>query len=116
VELRLTERAGEIRVAVRTADSHLAGTLRESLPALSSRLADSGFHAESWHPAASGSDWRRAPESNSSGLPNDSNSQSPGQGEQQQSGDNSRRPKVPHEQLEHKEKGKDFEWFMSSLQ
>jgi hypothetical protein len=50
VDVRLTERAGEIQVAVRTPDTRLAGALRDELPALSARLELSGFRAETWHP------------------------------------------------------------------
>jgi hypothetical protein len=51
VEVRLSERGGEVRVAVRTPDSQLAGALRDQLPALSARLEQSGFRAETWLPA-----------------------------------------------------------------
>jgi hypothetical protein len=46
VELRVMERAGELHVAVRTPDSRLAADLRENLPALSSRLEQTGFRAD----------------------------------------------------------------------
>ncbi|HXB70630.1 MAG TPA: hypothetical protein VNY05_20530, partial [Candidatus Acidoferrales bacterium] len=117
VEVRLVERDGEVHVAVRTPDAHLAETLREDLPTLSSRLTESGFRNETWHPGASGStEWHRQAEP-SSGSPQDSNGQ-PGQNsrEQQPGDQQSTRPKVPEEQLNRKEKGKDFEWFMSTLQ
>jgi hypothetical protein len=55
VELRVTDRAGEVRVAVRTGDSDLAGSLREHLPELVNRLERSGFAAETWRPAQAGS-------------------------------------------------------------
>jgi hypothetical protein len=118
VEVRLTERGGEVRVAVRTADSHLAGTLRENLPGLSSRLVESGFRAEGWHPAATGTgEWRRASETSAGNLDQNSNPQSGGQdGGQHPDDADSRRPRTPQEQIERKEKGKDFAWLMSSLQ
>lgn len=50
VDVRVTERGGEVQVAVRTPDSRLAGELRDELPALSARLEQSGFRAETWHP------------------------------------------------------------------
>ena len=46
VDVRLTERAGEVQVSVRTPDSQLAGALRDDLAALSARLEQSGFRAE----------------------------------------------------------------------
>jgi hypothetical protein len=95
VEVRLMDRGGEIQVAVRTADSHLAGTLRENLPALSARLSENGFHTES--PQDSGLQQHR-----------DSREQHARQQQQQQ-----------QEQQQHpdrsKQKGKDFEWLMSTL-
>lgn len=51
VEVRLTERAGEVQISVRTPDSQLAGALRDDLATLSARLEQSGFRAETWHPA-----------------------------------------------------------------
>jgi hypothetical protein len=98
VEVRLTERAGEVHVAVRTPDGHLAGALREDLPALSSRLNESGFRAETWHPGASGdTEWQQ------NGREHQHGQQPPPQ------------PRVPQEQPNHTEKGKDFKWFMSTL-
>ena len=52
VDVRLTERAGEVQVAVRTPDARLTEALRSDLPGLSARLEQSGFRAETWHPAA----------------------------------------------------------------
>lgn len=51
VDVRLTERAGEVQVSVRTPDSQLAGALRDDLAVLSARLEQRGFRAETWHPA-----------------------------------------------------------------
>ncbi|HZY60785.1 MAG TPA: flagellar hook-length control protein FliK [Candidatus Binataceae bacterium] len=118
VEVRLTERAGELRVAVRAADPHMAGTLRENLPALSSRLAESGFRAETWHPgAAAPGEWRRASDAGAGSQAQDSNQQSGRHGDGQEPGDaDSGRPKAPQEPIERKEKGKDFAWLISSLQ
>jgi hypothetical protein len=53
VDVRLTEHRGEVQVAVRTPDSRLTEALRNDLPALSARLEQNGFRAETWHPAAS---------------------------------------------------------------
>jgi hypothetical protein len=50
VELHVTERAGEVHVAVRTADVNLASSLRENLSDLVQRLEHTGFHAETWRP------------------------------------------------------------------
>ena len=113
----LTERAGEVRVAVRTTDSQLAGSLRQNLPGLSARLDASGYRTESWHPAAASGEERHTADTNAGTLTQDSNLQSGQHGQQQQSGNgHSRRPEPPEEQHERKEKGKDFAWLMSSLQ
>lgn len=52
VDLRLADRAGEIRVTAHTADRDLAASLRSELPDLVGRLRQSGFHAEAWRPPA----------------------------------------------------------------
>jgi hypothetical protein len=114
IEVRLTERAGEVQVAVRTPDSHLAGSLRENLPTLSARLAENGYRTEAWHPAAPNAEWRRSAETGN--LTQDQNPQSGGQHHGQQSGDDPRRPKPPEAPMQRKEKGKEFEWLMSTLQ
>jgi hypothetical protein len=51
VEVRLTQQAGELHVAVRTGDADFAHGLREGLPDLVGRLQESGFRAETWKPA-----------------------------------------------------------------
>jgi hypothetical protein len=117
VEVRLTERGGEVRVAVRTADSRLAGSLRENLPALSSRLTESGFRTETWHPAsAPAGELHRVADSTGGSPARDANPDSQQHGNGRQSDAESRHPKAPEEQIERKEKGKDFAWLMSSLQ
>jgi hypothetical protein len=51
VELKITERQGEVHVAVRAADDDLAGSLRENLGELVHKLEQTGLHAETWQPA-----------------------------------------------------------------
>jgi hypothetical protein len=116
VDVHLIERAGQVQVAVRTPDSHLAGTLRDNLPTLSARLAESGIRSEAWHPSASATEPQRTGETSRSGQSQDHNPQSGGQHQEQQSGGEPRRPKLPEAPMERKEKGKDFTWFMSTLQ
>jgi hypothetical protein len=116
VEVRVTERAGDVHVSVSTADSRLAGEMRQDLPSLSARLEQSGFHAETWQPAAGG----RQP---SGDLPagaaaQDAQSQSRqngrgGQGDPQQQPP--RDPENPDNPSQPKEAGKDFAWLLSSL-
>ncbi len=50
VDLHIAERAGEIHVAVRTADAPLATSLRQDLPALANSLERAGFRAETFVP------------------------------------------------------------------
>jgi hypothetical protein len=80
VDLHLTERAGELRVAVRAADPEMAHTLRQTLPELVNRLEENGFRTEAWRPAGIVS---------GPGAPNEtraSSSHSPQGDPQQQSG------------------------------
>lgn len=46
VELNITDRGGEVRVAVRTPDLAIRQTLRTELPALVDRLQQNGYRAE----------------------------------------------------------------------
>jgi len=115
VDVRLTERSGEVLVAVRTPDTQLAGTLREDLPSLSSRLEQSGFRTETWHPAMNASENRfRSAESHSPGnSPEDSNRSRQGGQEQQQSPP--RQPKSPALKAGNSSPRKEFAWIMSQL-
>ena len=116
VEVRLSERAGEVKMTVRTGDAPLASSLRENLPALSARLAESGFKSEAWRPAASSAnEWRHDARSAAGGASQDANAQPRGQDRQPQDGAGQRRPKSPQEPMPLKEKGRDFAWLMSSL-
>jgi flagellar hook-length control protein FliK len=115
VEVHLSERAGQVQVAVRTPDSHLSDALREHLPTLTTRLAESGIRAETWHPSAP-AEWQRNTETSHAGLVQDHNPQSGGQQQEQQSGGDARRPKAPEAPTQTKQKGKDFAWLMSTLQ
>jgi hypothetical protein len=117
VEVKLSEKAGELKVAVRTPDSHLADRLRSDLPALSSRLEERGLRAETWQPSqAVTGELRKTNEAaaaNNGGLHEDA----PGQQgrEQQREGEPRRQPVLPEDE-QPKEKRKDFEWFLSATQ
>ena len=116
VEIRVSERGGDVKMTVRTPDTELAGALRENLPTLSARLADSGFRSDAWHPAASATNqWRHAGESSGGGASPDANTPSRQQNRQAQDDAGQRRPKSPQEATPQKEKGKDFAWLMSTL-
>ena len=55
VDLHVTERAGEIHVAVRTADTELQTSLRQDLSSLSNSLERAGYHSETFVPRTAGS-------------------------------------------------------------
>ena len=53
VDIRMSERGGEIRVMVHTPDGNLANSMRNELPDLVGKLRQSGYQAETWRPATS---------------------------------------------------------------
>ena len=48
VDVRVSQRAGDVQVTVRTPDTGLAQSLRDHLPELSDRLSQTGVHNEIW--------------------------------------------------------------------
>lgn len=50
VNVRVAERAGDVQVTVRTADADMATSLRDHIPELSNRLAQTGVSADIWSP------------------------------------------------------------------
>jgi hypothetical protein len=52
VNVEVSERAGKVQVAVRTADPDLAKSLRTDLGDLVGRLESKGFKTDAWVPAA----------------------------------------------------------------
>jgi hypothetical protein len=116
VEVRLVERGGEVHLSVRTPDNRLASSLREDLPALSTRLEESGFRAEEWRTAEHDQVLRRLDPAGSSA----SSSDTPDEGRQQRGGhdqrhDDSPEPRETRESRRNKEKGTPFAWLMESL-
>jgi len=51
VQVRLSERAGELRVSVRTPDVGLSRGLRDGITELVGRLEHNGYRAETWQPS-----------------------------------------------------------------
>ncbi len=51
VNVRVSQRAGDVQVTVRTPDSELAQSLRQHLPELSDRLSQSGVQGDLWQPS-----------------------------------------------------------------
>jgi hypothetical protein len=56
VQVRLSERAGELHVTVRTPDATLTHGMREGLSDLVSRLEHGGYRAETWQPGGDSRD------------------------------------------------------------
>jgi hypothetical protein len=84
VELKISDHAGEVKVAVRAADPDLAGSLRENLGDLVHRLEQSGLRADTWHPSATES---AGGPKQTAHADNESFDGSQSGGRQQQSGD-----------------------------
>jgi len=51
VQVRVVERAGEVKVAVHTPDAQLSQALRDRLGELVQRLEQTGYRTETWNPA-----------------------------------------------------------------
>jgi hypothetical protein len=116
VEVRVTERAGDVHVAVSTADTRLAGELREDLPALATRLEQSGFRAETWHPAdAGGRQHPAGPPAGAAAQDAESGSRQNGREQRDPQQHQPREPENPDDPSQPKEPGKDFAWLLSSL-
>ena len=93
VQVRLSERAGELHVTVRTPDTGLTRGLRDGLPDLMSRLQVNGYRAETWQPGGQGGQNRGYD------APGQGNSQQrQGGGNQQQNAQDQQQPdeKTPH--------------------
>lgn len=118
VAVRVAERAGEIRVDVRTPDSQLTSTLRQELPTLAARLTESGFNAAIWHPGyASATAFSR--DATETGAPANADDQG-GQGQEQpqQSGHQppDERPRQSFPSQQPNTNREDFRWLFTSLQ
>jgi len=113
VDVRVTDRAGEVRVEVRTPDIRLAGALRADLPELAARIEQTGYHAETWQPLASSLERGRIAESGAASQ----NMQEQPQREGGQRQDEGRRQNSEDSQqpAQRKQNGKDFKWLFSSI-
>ena len=90
VDVRISQRAGDVQVTVRTPDNQLADSLRQHLPELSDRLAQNGVEGEIWHPGAA-----QASADTTSNRESWTSDQSQGQQQQQRSPDG--KPRQPRE-------------------
>jgi hypothetical protein len=116
VEVRVSERAGDMHVEVRTLDTGLAGDLREELPALATKLEQAGFRAETWHPAGTAERQRSAEAA--LGAASQNSDRQPGEGggqRQQRDPQQQPKPKAQENQLPSRNRGKDFAWLFSSI-
>jgi hypothetical protein len=116
VAVRVTERAGEVRVEVRTPDSQLTSALRQELPALATRFAESGFHAAIWHPASASTLSPNAADKSASANADGQGGQKQGQQQQQQQQQPpDRRPRQSSPSPDNDTNRKDFQWLFTSL-
>jgi hypothetical protein len=116
VEVRVSERAGDTHVQVRTPDTGLARDLQEDLPALASKLQQSGFRAETWHPA--GTAERQGTAEAAAGAASQNSERQPGQngGQRERDAQQQPKPKAQENDTPSQEAGKDLAWLFSSIQ
>ena len=116
VQVHVAERAGDVHIAVHTPDRNLAGTLRDDLPQLTSRLEQTGYHAETWHGPAQGPAESVSPSQTSAGSPYQDSAdprQHPSGG---QPGDQSKQQqRPPAEEQAPKKSAQEFSWLLDSL-
>ena len=112
VNVRLVERAGSIEVDVRTPDSHLAGSLRDDLPALTARLEQTGLRAETWHDAPATARIRMAEPAASAGFQSSENQS------RREGGGRGPRDGQPQEKRQNRTQtgSKEFSWLFMSQQ
>jgi hypothetical protein len=115
VEVRVSERAGDMHVEVRTPDTGLAGDLRADLPGLASKLEQTGFRAETWHPAGTAERQGAAEAAPGGGAQN--SERQPGQngGQRERDAQQQPKPKAQEKDTPPQEAGKDFAWLFSSI-
>jgi hypothetical protein len=96
VEVRVTDRAGEVRVSVRTPNEELASTLRSDLGSLTGKLSQSGYTTEAFAPAAHIGEFSRdqsnSPANQQQGGGQDRNFNRQGQQQDSQQDGRARRP------------------------
>jgi hypothetical protein len=109
--VRLVERAGEVHIAVRTPDAHLAADLRQDLPTLAAKLEQTGFRTETWHPGTA----PRHPAEAAAASTGQNGSEGSGRGSSEQGREGQPQPREPQQRPQTNKEGKDFAWFMASL-
>jgi hypothetical protein len=105
-----------LRVAVRTPDTRLAGQLNDHLPALSSRLEQTGYRAEAWQTVTVAPEGAARGLENSSGGNADFSGGEPPQDSAERRDNPERRRQNAEEDVDPKPTRKEFSWFVSNLQ
>ena len=90
VDVRISQRAGDVQVTVRTPDGDLAQSLRQHLPELSDRLSQTGVSGDLWQPQS-------AQAANTGGNDADSRYSDDAQTQQQDSGSNANQSRQQQE-------------------
>jgi hypothetical protein len=80
VDVRIVQRAGDLQIAVKSADDITTQGLRHGLADLANRLNETGYHAEAWRPG------QQAAMENSGASPQNTSHQSQSDGSQSNSG------------------------------
>jgi hypothetical protein len=88
VEVRVMDRAGEVRVSVRAPNEELAGTLRQDLGSLTGKLNQSGYSTEAFAPSRGGAESSRDQKYPDQQQPGGSERQNSGRNQQQGSQQN----------------------------
>jgi hypothetical protein len=114
VEVRLTERGGDVHVAVRTPDARLLDAMRQDLPALAAKLEQSGFRADAWQPGAANASERRAVETAAGNASQDSQERAGQNQQQKQDNPQQQQPKNFTNAANRKSDRKDFAWLLQN--
>lgn len=114
VEVRLTERGGDVHVAVRTPDGRLSDAMRQDLPALAAKLEQSGFRADGWQPGAANNSERRAVETGAGNASQDSQEHAGQNQQQKQDNPQQQQPKNFTNASNRKSDRKDFAWLLQT--
>ena len=113
VAVRFADRAGEVKVDVRTPDSHLASTLRADLPELAAKIEQTGYRAEVWQPATSSAVERGRVAESAASSGDFQHQPQGGQGDSQEQQRHD--PPAPEQTSPRKDNRKDFQWLFTSI-
>jgi hypothetical protein len=114
VEVRLTERDGDIRVAVRTPDARLSEAMRADLPALAAKLEQSGFRADAGHPFAATGEERRTLETADGNASQDSHEHAGRNPQEKQENPQQQQQRNQQNAPNYKSNRKDFAWLLQT--